>query len=128
MSLDAVRARFAQRQADLFRSTCTIKYKSGESFNETDGSNTPTYTTRASGVSCLLRPRSAHDEQVGEEAVAVGRHELKLPVDQVVEIDDLIDITASTHDAGLVGKTFAVKERLHDDWQICRRVVVEVAE
>jgi uncharacterized protein DUF6093 len=128
VSLETARAYFAQRQADLFRSTVTIKVKTGETFNPSTGANTPVYTTRASGVSCLIRPRSAHAEQVGEEEAIVARHEAKFPVDQVVEIDDLIVVTGSTHDAGLVGKTFAVKERLHDDWQICRRVLLEVAE
>jgi hypothetical protein len=128
MTLETARAYFEQRQADLFRSTVTIKVKTGETFNPSTGENTPIYTTRATGVACLIRPRSAHEEQVGEREAIVGRHEAKLPVDQEIEVDDLLEVTASTHDAGLVGKVFSVTERLHDDWQICRRVVLEVAE
>lgn len=128
MTVDTARAYFAQRQADLFRSTCTIKFQSGETFNPGTGVYTPTFTNRATGVPCLIRPRSGAQAQVGQEEVVVGTHEGKLPFNQVVQIDDLIDVTASTHDAALVGKTFAVRERLHDSWQICRRALLEVVE
>jgi len=128
VSLDSAIAYFRQEQADLFRSTCDIKYQSGEAFDDITGAVTPTYTTRAQDVPCLIRPRSTTEVQAGEEEVTLGQHLGKFPVDQELEIGDLIDLTASRHDAELVGKTFMVKERLLDDWQICRRAVLEVNE
>jgi hypothetical protein len=128
VSVDDAVAFFRQEQADIFRSTCTIKFQSGETFIPATGSYTPTYTNRATGVSCLIRPRSGAQAETGEEEAVIGTHEGKFPVNQNVQIGDLVDVTASTHDAALIGKTFAVRERLYDSWQISRRVLLEVVE
>lgn len=128
MSLDQAIAYFRAEQEDLFRSTATIKVKSGTTFDPVTGSNTPTYTIRATGVPCLIRPRSASRGEVAETEATISRHEGKFPANTNIQVEDLVDVTASTHDSGLVGKTFAVVERPLDDWQIARVVVLEVVE
>lgn len=128
MTLDGAIAFFRAEQADLFRSTCDIKYDPVQTFDANTGAVLTTYTTRATGVPFLIRPRSSQQAQVGQEQVALGSHEGKCPADQEIEIDDIVEVTASTHDAALVGKTFTVTERLLDDWQICRRVLLELNE
>lgn len=128
MSLESAIAYFRSEQEALFRSTVTIKHRSGDAFDANTGAVTPSYTVRASEVPALIRPRSAADVQVGEEALSAARHEGKLPADTDIYPDDIVEVTASTYDADLVGKSFVVKERLNDDWQISRRVLLEVLE
>ena len=126
-SLESAIAHFRTAQAELFRSTVEIKFASGTAFDPITGAVTTTYTTRAT-TPALVRPRSSGDVQAGEEEVTLGQHEAKFPVRTHVEVGDLVVVTSSTHDQALIGKTFNVTEKLYDDWQICRRVVMEANE
>ena len=98
---------FRTQWAERFVDTCVVKRQTGSSFNDTTGVRTPTFTTQYSGP-CLVRPRTSHDTQYGQEQVVVFNHVLELPWDEDDPArGDLADIT-STRDGKLNGKQFIV--------------------
>ena len=127
MSLETAIAYFAQRQAALFRSSCTITRATPGTFNPATGAITPgTPTTIYTGV-CLVRPNAweGSDTQVGQQEVRYRGARLKLPPDTAVEKDDIVVVTASQHDPELVGRSFRITDVPHDDWQIGRVAIRE---
>jgi hypothetical protein len=126
MTVDSAIGHFRRRQEAIYRSEVTIKHKTGETFNSSTGVVTPTYANRATAVPFLIRPLSSADVEAGETNVNLGRHLGKGPADQTIELGDIVEVTVSDHDTALVGKSFVVTELLHDDWQIARRVILEL--
>jgi hypothetical protein len=129
MSLETAIAYFAQRQADLFRSTCTITRATAGTFDEGTGAITPGTPTSVYSGACLIRPFSweGSDTQVGQQEVRYRGARLKLPPDTDIEKDDIVTVTGSDHDADLVGRTFRITDVLRDDWQIVRVAILEEA-
>lgn len=131
MTLDTAIENFRRKQEALFRDACTIKRASGEpEFDEESGSyETPTPTGIYSGA-CQARPAGG---LVGTDVVAGDRElrlkdlVLKLPVNTAVMENDVVVMTASTYDSGLIGRTYRITDVLRDGRQIARTCVMEEA-
>lgn len=67
------------------------------------------------------------DTQSGEMEVRFRGVKVKVPHDADVEKDDVVTVTASQHDSGLVGRVFRVTDVLRDGWQINRVMIAEEA-
>lgn len=122
MTADELIARMRTRQADLFDSTVAVARRSGNpTFNETTASyGAPPETTVYTGPG-LVRPKAYTVDQAGEVSQAVDTYEIKVPVDTDIAIGDAVDVTASTHDDGLVGLTLRVTDVPVNEWQVARR-------
>lgn len=128
MSIDSALHRFRNRQAEQFSDACTVQRPVGEPEFDTD---TETYTQDVVSVYvgvCKLRPvaiRGDDEANAGETLVATPDSECKFPVDTDIQRGDILTITASLYDAGMVGKTFTVGRVPSDAWQIARIAVVQ---
>lgn len=122
MTVDAFLARMRVRQAELFSSTVTVTRRATVgSFNETTASwSAPSETTVYTGAA-LVRPMTATVDEAGRTSTAIDTYVVKLPVDTAVHVGDVVTVTASTFDAGLVGVTLRVIDVPVDEWQVCRR-------
>lgn len=127
MSAASLLARGRAAAARLMVDTCTVKYQSGTSFNNTSGVDEPTYTTRFTSA-CKVQERgvqSTEREAGGREATLV-RTTIHLPISAgAVEVDDLVTITASVHDSQLVGRVFRVLAPVGKSFATARRIEVE---
>lgn len=123
MSAATVLARAQAAAKALMVDTCTIKHKTGES-TDAVGNVTPTYSTTYSGV-CRVQQRAgmiARPASVGEAEVFISGLELHVPVSVTgVASDDLVTVTASAHDADLVGRAFRIRELAHKSFPSARR-------
>jgi hypothetical protein len=106
---------------------CSVKYVSGSSFNEATGADVPTYTTRfASKCKVQARELQSSERDAGGREVTTVRLSVHLPVSAgAVQVDDIVTITASEHDAQLVGRTFRVLAPVGKSFATARRVEVE---
>jgi len=127
MSAASLIARGQRAAESLMVDTCTVKYQSGTSFNGTTGLEEPTYTTRFTSP-CKVQARelqSSERDSGGHEATIV-RMSVHLPMSAgAVSVDDIVTITASAHDAQLVGRTFRVLTPVGKSFATARRVEVE---
>lgn len=127
MSLDTAISRFRRRQADLFRSTCTITRPFGEPvFDPGTGTYGQPVTTVYTGR-CNVRPMrgSAQDVEAGAIEERVLQYIGKVPVDTPVLRNDTLTVTEAAYDAAFAGRMFNVKDVTADDWQVCRRLTLE---
>jgi hypothetical protein len=125
VSVDSAVAHFRRRQESLFRSTCDITRAGTPVFDPATGTYTSPSSSVASDVACLIRAESASERQAGETQVTLNRFVGKLPANTEVETGDILTVTASRHDDGLVGRVMTVVDVQHDDLQITRRVILE---
>jgi len=122
VTVSSIIARGRVRQASLFDTTVTVTRKSGEGYTQHgDGNWHPDATSQVYQGSALVRPEAASRTEAGGEEIEIGRYLVKLPADTAVEAGDLVTVTASTHDSGLVGQTMRILDVLADEWQICRK-------
>ena len=114
------RARWLTRMVD----SCVVKRITGNSFNDTTGVNTPTYTTQYSGE-CLVRPLAPGSAEFGQELVETRGYTVFIPYDEEDPLpDDLVDIT-STSDGFLDGKQFVVRNIRGDTDVTVRRLICQ---
>lgn len=129
MGLDQAIARFRRKQRALFRDSGRVERPTGtSSFNKVSGTETPNPPTLIYEGPLQVRPatrRSGRDLQVGETEVRASDFELKLPVNTAVRENDVMTVTASRFDAGLVGRTFRITDVLRDGRQVARVAVLE---
>lgn len=129
MSIDTAIERFRRRQASLFRDECIVTRASEDepTLNEGTGELEEAVPTTIYEGPCLVRSYSweGSDTQVGEKEVRFQGARAKLPINTAIEKDDVLTVTASTHDANLVGHEFRVTDVFHDGWQIVRQVILE---
>ena len=127
MSVETAIAYFRQRQVALFRSTCTITRATPGTFVEATGEITPGTPTTIYTGECLARPFSweGSDVQAGEEEVRLRGMKLKVPADTAIAKDDVVTITGSSGDTGLVGRKFRITDVLRDDWQVVRVAITQ---
>lgn len=122
MSVATFIERMRTRQADLFDTTVTVTRKSATgTFNPATATYAAPTATQIYTGPALVRPQPDQIVAAGEVTLDVSHFVVKLPADTTVEVGDNIAVTASTHDAGLVGLGFRVIEVANDEWQICRR-------
>jgi hypothetical protein len=111
----------------LMQDACTITRVTGQTLNDTTGAWTDTVTTVYTGK-CRLQVRAqavAALPQAGEREVVAFMAELQLPMSAVPQVGDKATITASTHDAALVGRVFRVRELMHKTHLTARRTIVQ---
>jgi hypothetical protein len=122
-----LRARAAAER--LMIDACTVQRQTGSTTNTETGMVVPVLWTVYTGP-CKVQQRSAggSPRNLGEAAVFVSRSELHLPVAvTAVASDDLVTITASTHDPKLVNRQYHIQELSHKSFLSARRfAMVEV--
>ena len=111
------------RQASLFSSTVLVtRGTAAGPFDPTTASYaTGTASTIYTGAA-LVRPNADHVGLAGDTSIDLSAFTVKFPANTAVEVGDVISVTASAHDAGLVGMVFRITEIANDEWQICRKV------
>jgi hypothetical protein len=82
-------------------------------------------TTSVYSGACLVRHARADDPDVAGIATDTAAYKVKLPVDTAVAEGDVVTVTASTHDAGLVDVGLTVVSVRLDGWQISREAICE---
>lgn len=126
----ALIARMREREADLADTTGTLKRRTGQgAFDRATATYAaPTLETVFTGE-VLVRPDGEAVVDAGDTPVNVSAFVIKFPADTDVQIGDLFTVTASEHDAGLVGQALRVIDTTNDEWQVVRRAraVVETA-
>lgn len=128
MSLDAARAFFERQQMLLFRDEATVTRGSGTpTFNPATGVTTTVPGATVYTGECLIRGTSwqGFDVGVGETEVRSRTVRGWLPKDTAVEVNDVLTVTASTHDAGMVGRVMRITDVPKDGWQVVRKVLLE---
>jgi hypothetical protein len=111
----------------LMVDACTIQRKTGESTSTTTGAVTPTYSTLYTGK-CRIQQRSAEArvEDTAEQYDRMLRLEVQLPMSVTgLKVDDRITVTASAHDADLVGRQVWIRHLAHKTHATARRLVAE---
>ena len=115
------------RQADLFDTTVSIA-RDGTGAHALNGSTlvaTPDATTSVYVGAALVRPEGSTEVDAGEQREHLARFLIKVPVDTDLQIGDVVTITASNHDADLVGAVIRIDNVVQDEWQISRRATGE---
>jgi hypothetical protein len=104
---------------------CTIRRVTGTATDDFSGTVTPAYATLYTGkcrVQQITGTGRPHD--VGEDFVLIQRIDVQLPVagTEGLKVGDEVRVTASVHDADLVGRTFLVHDLAHKTEATARRV------
>lgn len=126
MSVAEFVGRMRERQADLFTTTVTVTHQDATgTFDPATasydlGAATTVYTGPA-----LVRPQIIEGSidvlTAGETTAETDTYRVKFPVDTALVVGDLVTVTGSTYDAGLVGITMRVLTVGFDEWQITRQ-------
>lgn len=125
MSAASVLARGRAAAELLMVDACTIRRKTGESTGA-GGVVTPTYSTLYTGKCRVQQDKAqAQQQDPGEAHVLMLRLEIQLPMSVTgLQAEDVVTITASAHDADLVGRVFIVRDLAHASHKTARRVQV----
>lgn len=128
MSVASAIARFRAKQAEQFTTTATVHRLVGEpTFDDDTQEFDQDYDLIYTGP-CKIRPdrnRSADDVDAGETLVGRPDFDGKFPVDSDIQRDDVVTVTGSAFDPGMVGRTYTVRKAQNDEWQISRAVTLE---
>jgi hypothetical protein len=93
----------ASSTVDYFRSewetrfvdTCSVARQSGTTFNETTGQTEPTTAAVLTDASCLVRPATAREIDLGEARLQEVDYDLYVPWDtDLLEAGDLVTVTS----------------------------------
>lgn len=106
---------------------CTIRRPNGATTTDDfSGTVTPAYDSPDLYTGkCRVQQHqaTANQQDVGEDYLLLLRLEVQVPVMVIgLKVGDLITITASVHDADLVGRTFLVHDLAHKSEPTARRV------
>lgn len=127
MSIATALARFRVKQAEQFSDTATVVRPVGEP--EFTGEHySQDAVTIYTDEPCKIRPAAIGGEDqsgAGETLVSTPDSEAKFAVNSDLRIGDVVTVTASLYDAGMVGRTYRVKRVPADAWQIARVAVLE---
>lgn len=128
MSIDMLLASGRAAAEALMQDTCTVRRKTSEVTDLFSGTITPVYTDIYTGK-CRVQQRTqgqARPEDAGEAFVLMLQLELQLPMSATgLQVDDLVTITASVHDADLPGRVFYVRDLAHKTHATARRVTIQ---
>lgn len=128
MSVDTLIARMRSKERRSWRSEGIVTRASSVStFNPTTGEETPDDPTTVYEGICQVRASRGRrrDSQVGEQEVRIAALEVKFPANVEVQNDDVLELTRSSYDAGLVERSFRLTDIQWDDWQITRVAQLE---
>lgn len=113
----------------LMVDTCEVKHLDPEeptTLNE-NGVDVPNYITRFTSP-CKVQERGVQsvEREAGGHEATILRTFVHLPISTAaVEVDDVLTITAATHDPQLVGRTFRVLAPSGKTFATARRLEVE---
>lgn len=128
MSAASVLARGRAAAEALMVDACTIQHQTGTTTDRLTGRTSPVYATVYTGA-CRVQQAVALGSRVeaGEVEPVLLRLEVQLPVvgTEGIERGDLVTITASVHDADLVGRVFRVRDVHHKTHATARRIQAE---
>ena len=125
MSRAAFVARAQVRAQASMVDACTIRRRTGSTVG-TDGKVTPTYDTLYTGM-CRVQQVTTEPTPAdpGEDRQLLVRLIVQLPISVTgLQPADEITVTASVHDADLVGRVVLVNGLHHKSEASCRRVGV----
>lgn len=122
MSIDSLITRMRSREAALANTTVTLtRYAARGAFNPATASYAaPTSTTIYTGAAMVL-PGGDQVVKAGETGVELCDFVVKFPADTDVQLGDIVTVTVSARDAGLVGQGMRVVDVDNSEWQVCRR-------
>lgn len=110
-----------KRQESLYSTTVVVGRGALRTvFDETTARYAVTSPMTTYDGPALVRFEPPQLVDVGEATEQVTHYTVKLPPDTDVALGDTISVTASSFDAGLVGKRLRVLEVRFDEWQIAR--------
>ena len=126
MSIDTAIKRFRSKQAGQFTDEATVSRPVGEMTYDPDFGSVQDYDEVYSGE-CKIRPadRTGNEVGAGQTEVLIVDSTGKFPVDTDLQMDDIVTVTASLYDAGMVGRQYRISSAPSDGWQIARVVVLE---
>jgi hypothetical protein len=116
----------------LMVDACTITRRTGQTTDDLTGAVTPATTTVYTGP-CKVQTSGSgamgRRYDVAETTVVMLRLELHLPMatSAAVARGDLVTVTASATDPGLVGRTWHIHDLSHKSWATARRFLIEEA-
>lgn len=126
MSRDSVLTRGRTAAEAGMVDACTIRRITGRSTNLTTGAVTPTYLSPdpyAGKCRIQQKQATATREEAGEDHLLMLRLEVQVPMTVTgLEVGDEITVTASAHDADLVGRVFLIHDLAHKTHATARRV------
>lgn len=126
MSAASVLARGRAAAEGLMVDACTIRRITGESTGP-GGVVTPTYSTLYTGKCRIQQSKAdAQQQEVGEAYALMLRLEVQLPMSVTgLRAEDEVTVTASAHDADLIGRVFLIRDLAHATHKTARRVQVQ---
>lgn len=128
MTLDSLLARGRAAAEALMTDACTVTRSGGLVFDEEAGDDVETSETVYEGA-CRVQMTDSLDvstSDFGGRAVNVTRVTVSLPMDANPPApQDVVVITAATHDPQLVGERFVVKDYVGKSHATARRVECE---
>lgn len=129
MSAASVLARARIAAARLFVDACTIQRLATSTSDPDTGAVVRTYTTIYAGP-CKIQNSGAafaRPADVGQAEVFLTRMELHVPVTAAVaQPDDLLTVTASAHDADMVGRQWHIRGMPDKSWPTAHRYSIEL--
>lgn len=129
MSADSATLQARAFAEALMESACVVTRKSGVTRDDSTGIETPTYDTVWSGPCRLRFPfvRPSEQEAVSQ-TFAEQRGILSVPVvgTELIQTNDIVTVTVSPLDVGMVGKTFRVQGPFFETHATARRLPVQV--
>jgi hypothetical protein len=126
MSAASVLARGRAAAEALMVDACVIRRVTGESTGP-GGVVTPDYSTLYTGRCRVQQVRAkANEVDAGEAYTLMLQLEIQLPMSVTgLQTEDQVTVTASVHDADLVGRVFLVRDLAHKTHATSRRVQVQ---
>src|SRR3972149_282866 len=127
-TLDTAIAFFRRQRVGLFRAECVVKRVTvAGAFDPDTGAHLdPSEDLIYQGVFNVREATwEGTDVTTGGREVRLQLAELLFPHDVAVREDDVVTVTAATHDADLVGQTYRITSVFLDAWQITRRALGE---
>lgn len=109
---------------------CTVKHQTGETMDPVTLQMTSTYSTIYTGK-CRIQITAtvALMPEAGERVVTTQRVTIQLPMTVTgVQVDDVVEITTSVHDADLVGRVYRVRSQFAKTHATARRLECEEAQ
>lgn len=132
MTVDSAIDFFRLRQAEQFTTTATVTRRNVD-IADPDATDPYSGAVDLDGETvyeggCKIRPAETvgSSTQAGDRSSRLTGFLGRFPVDSDLRIGDSVTVTASEHDAGLIGKTLTVTDVLWDEWQISRNVTLEL--
>jgi hypothetical protein len=130
VGVDSAVSRFRRRERKTWRTTGRLSRaaEAAPTFNEVTGTTTPAEPALIYDGPCHVTASTTsgrRDAQAGEREIRLSSLRAKFPADTDAAVDDVLEVTASTYDAGLVGRSFRITDIVWHAWQVARVAILE---